>query len=291
MTPENDLTVIRHAYAKQVMAAAGVDNSRLAAAFAAVRREDYLGPGPWPVMRAMGYMPTPDADPAYLYADVLVGLLPERGLNNGMPSFHAYLMAEAAVQPGDHVVHVGAGTGYYTAILAQLAGPDGLVTAIEFDEGLAARAGANLAPLDTVIVIEGDGTTVPFEPADMIYINAGATRPADTWLDGLRDGGRLVLPLTARRDLPRDKAGSAAQVALHGAVFVITRRADGYDARWISPVGIYPCEGARDETAEAAIGAALAGGGWRDVRRLYRGDAVPDDKCWLRAPGWCLAYD
>jgi len=31
----------------------------------------------------------------------------------------------------------------------------------------------------------------------MIYVNAGATRPADAWLDRLKEGGRLILPLTA----------------------------------------------------------------------------------------------
>ena len=30
--------------------------------------------------------------------------------------------------------------------------------------------------------------------ADVILVNAGATRPAERWLDGLRDGGRLILP-------------------------------------------------------------------------------------------------
>jgi protein-L-isoaspartate O-methyltransferase len=34
-------------------------------------------------------------------------------------------------------------------------------------------------------------------PADVIYVNAGATRPADVWLDRLKEGGRLILPLTA----------------------------------------------------------------------------------------------
>jgi len=41
---------------------------------------------------------------------------------------------------GEHVVHIGAGVGYYTAILAKLVGAEGRVTAIEFDAELAARA-------------------------------------------------------------------------------------------------------------------------------------------------------
>ena len=45
-------------------------------------------------------------------------------------------------------------------------------------------------------VIEGNGATVPFDAADVIYVNAGITHPENTWLDGLTDGGRLILPLT-----------------------------------------------------------------------------------------------
>jgi len=42
--------------------------------------------------------------------------------------------------------------------------------------------------------------------------------------------------------------------------------------------------------SEAALAAAFAKGGWDKVTRLYRGDAAPEGDCWLRAPGWCLAY-
>lgn len=129
-----------------------VDDQRVEDVFATVPREDFLGPGPWPILRRRGYVTTPDDDPTYLYSDVLVGIVPERGLNNGMPSYHAPLMSKASVGDSDHVVHVGAGTGYYTAILARLADKSGRVTAIEFDPELTA---ANLATMAKVDVIEG----------------------------------------------------------------------------------------------------------------------------------------
>ncbi len=97
MDRDSELEIIRRAYAKQVTAAAGVDNKRVENAFAAVRREDFLGPGPWQVLRWWrGYVPTPSRNPVYLYADVLVGIIPERNLNNGQPSFLAALIAAAA---------------------------------------------------------------------------------------------------------------------------------------------------------------------------------------------------
>ena len=67
-----------------------------------------------------------------------------------------------------------AGVGYYTAILAELVGATGRMTAIEYDAELAARATANFAQTPHVRVVHGDGTRVLFEPADVIYVNAGA---------------------------------------------------------------------------------------------------------------------
>lgn len=286
-----DIEIVRRAYAKQTLAAAGINNPMLEAAFAAVPREDYLGPGPWPILRwGRGYTPSPSADPVYLYTNDLVGLDTVRNINNGQPSLHAYLIDAAAPAAGGHVVHIGAGTGYYTAIMAELAGPSGRVTAIEFDSGLAARAAENLAALPQITVAQGDGAEVDFDAADVIYVNAGATRPADNWLDRLREGGRLILPLTTRQGF---MAGpDAPPIQRHGAVFRIERRGGGYRARWLSPVSIFPCEGARDEASEAALEAAFEKGGWEKVTRLYCGDPPPEDTdCWLKAPGWSLACD
>src|SRR5215472_17331862 len=136
----------RRAYAKHVLANVGVDDARVEAAFAAVRREHFLGPGPWPMPRwSRPDVPTPSDDPVYLYQDALVGIAPERNLNNGQPSLHALLIAASAPQPGEHVVHIGAGVGYYTAILAHMVGESGRVTAVEFDGGLAERLAANFS--------------------------------------------------------------------------------------------------------------------------------------------------
>jgi len=281
---EAELAIVRRAYAKQILSAVGVGNPRLEAAFAAVRREDFLGPGPWQIFRwGMAYRATPDADPVYLYTDDVVGILPERKINNGQPSLHAHLINQASPQAGEHVVHIGAGAGYYTAILAQLAGR---VTGIEYEPELAARARSNCAPYPNITIVEGDGAEAAFDRADVIYVNAGATRPADIWLDRLADGGRLILPLTTDKSF--DDVGRAPhQMVNQGAVLRIERRGDDYFAKWISSVAIFPCAGARDETSERALAKALAG---NEVTRLYRHENVPEDDCWLRAPGWCLAY-
>jgi protein-L-isoaspartate(D-aspartate) O-methyltransferase len=290
MERDQELAIIRRAFAKQILAAAQVDDAQLEQAFAQVRREDFLGPGPWMIPRWAGeYLPTPSADPVYLYIDNVVQIIAERHLNNGQPSGHAKWIASASIKLGDHVVHVGAGTGYYTAIMSHLAGPSGKVTGIELDTGLAAHAKENLSAYTNVRIVEGDGTTLPFDAADVIYVNAGVTRPADQWLDRLREGGRLILPLTTNEGFT---ANDPAKARPRGAVFRIERRASDFLAQFIGPVAIIPCEGARDETSEAALAEAFRKrGSWLLVTRLYRHNDVAQDRCWLRASDWCLAYE
>jgi protein-L-isoaspartate(D-aspartate) O-methyltransferase len=168
----------------------------------------------------------------------------------------------------------------------------GRVTAIEFDADLAERARANLSAWSQVHVVQGDGSVVDFDPADVIYVNAGATRPAEPWLDGLAEGGRLILPLTTNQGFIAGSSVSPAQLGFdrRGAVFLIERRGGDYRAKWLSPVAIFPCEGMRDAESEAALAAAFENGGWRDVTRLYRGDDAPAENCWVSAAGWSLAY-
>jgi protein-L-isoaspartate(D-aspartate) O-methyltransferase len=144
-------------------------------------------------------------------------------------------------------------------------------------------------------VIEGDGSAVAFDPADVIYVNAGATRPAESWLDGLRDRGRLVLPLTTDEGFStaafRPQGLDPVRFQRRGAVFLIRRQGAEFMARWISPVAIYPAVGARDAASEKALEEAFKKDDWRRVTRLFRSDALPTERCWLRAPGWSLAYE
>jgi protein-L-isoaspartate(D-aspartate) O-methyltransferase len=283
MDRDTEQEIIRRAYARQIMAVFGVSDRRIEAAFASVKREDFLGRGPWQIMRwGRGYVSSPSRNPVYLYDDVVVGIVPERHLNNGQPSLHAWLIANAAPKAGEHVVHVGAGVGYYTAILQRLVGRRGRITAIEFDSDLAARLATNFVGARNIEVVQGDGARVPFGSADIIYVNAGATKPAEAWLDRLADRGRLILPLTAG-EFP---SGDVRQ----GAVFRIERRSSAFLAERISGVAIFPCEGMRDALSEAALAAAFEKGRVQEVTRLYRRDDVPDDDCWLRGTGWCLAY-
>lgn len=284
MFTEAELAVVRRAYAKQVVLTAGVADPRMEVALAALSRESFLGPGPWQLMRPPGgYLTTPTADPVYLYQDALVGIRPEKLLNNGQPSFLTFLISLGRLRAGEHAVHIGAGVGYYTAVMAHLTGETGRVTAIEFEPDLADRAAANLSRSAHVRVIEGDGAKVPLEPADVIFVNAGVAKPAQPWLDALKDGGRLVLPMTVGSTY-------AGRPMTHGAIFLIERDGERYSARAKSATSIYPCAGMRDARAEEALAAAFAAGGWDKVTRLHRTEDVPEEQSWVRGDGWVLAY-
>src|SRR5579862_799324 len=90
MDPQSELAIVRRAFAKQILAAVRGGDPRMEAAFAQVPREAFLGAGPWQMMAFSSvYHPTPSADPVYLYVDQIVGLIPERHVNNGQPSLHA----------------------------------------------------------------------------------------------------------------------------------------------------------------------------------------------------------
>ena len=113
-----------------------------------------------------------------------------------------------------------------------------------------------------------------------------AGRPAS----GLADRGRLILPLTAAGNFVSLTAPDLMAMR-RGAVFRIERQGRDFLARAVSPVGIFPCAGARDEASERALAAGFDNDGWKRVTRLYRRDDLPDERCWVKAPGWCLAYD
>src|SRR6266478_500130 len=180
-------------------------SSPLKVAFASVPRERFVGIGPWRVKSPWSlaeYWTTEDADPRNVYHDVLIALDESLGLNNGMPSLWAFSFDKLGVAANDHVLHLGCGTGYYTAILGELVGLQGSVEAIEIEAVIAERARTALSPWPQVVVLNGNGANGPFTPADVIVASAGATHPLPAWLDALKLGGRLLFPMTTTRRGP-----------------------------------------------------------------------------------------
>ena len=199
---EDEVAAARHWFAEELRHVARLRSPAVVRAFATVPREHFAGPGPWRLLSPwylQDYWTTEDADPRHLYHDVLIAIDEARRLNNGQPSLWAFLYDQLDLAAGEHVVHVGIGTGYYSAILADIVGRDGAVTAVEIDAALAARARANLAlgwPQANVVAADGFAHR-PERPADAIIVNAGVTHLSVAWLDALAEhDGRLLVPLT-----------------------------------------------------------------------------------------------
>src|SRR5947208_2819104 len=149
---------LRRYYAEEIRAVANIQTDSLVAAFAKVPRENFLGAGPWQIANpdswqalspgAKGggsYRTTADADPKHLYHNVLIAIDASRQLNNGQPGGLAMWIDALEIQPGERVLHVGCGVGYYTAIIAEVVGSAGQVIGVEVDQELAERAQQNLA--------------------------------------------------------------------------------------------------------------------------------------------------
>jgi protein-L-isoaspartate(D-aspartate) O-methyltransferase len=226
------------------------------------------------------YRTTETDDPKHLYHNILIAIDAERKLNNGQPSGLASWIDALELQPGNRVLHVGCGVGYYTAIIAEVVGAEGRVWGVEIDTDLAERARSNLAYLNQVEVVEGDGREFGPDAADAILVNAGATQPQAVWLDSLRAGGRLLLPLT----VARDETSSGM-----GFMLKVEREEKGYAARFISPVAIFPCIGSRDAESNQRLREAMAKGTWGAVASLRREPHGASETCWLHGEDVCLS--
>ena len=274
MTTERTLAH-RLFFAKLVAANAGLaPGSELEAAFASTPREEFVGPPPWRMFTRSGYVESPD-DPALLYQDVVVSLGGEGPFNNGQPTLHAYCIAALDVKRGERIVHVGAGTGYYTSIMAKLVGETGTVDAYEIIPEFAQRAVNNLAEFPFGTVHARSGAEAPLPACDILYVNAGATEPLDVWLDALLPGGRLLFPMT-----PADGTG---------AMLLVTKKEEGaLAARFLMQVQFVSCIGARNETTAQRLGEAFRHGNGNKVKSLRRNEPV-DESCWVSGDGWWLS--
>ena len=277
-----ELANLRRAYAEGLRQSADLQLETVVEAFASVPRELFLGRGPWQIVQpldpAARYRLTPDTALEHIYQDVVVVIDMGRQLNNGQPSLHARLIEAAAPAAGESALHIGCGTGYYTAILAEMVGRSGRVVAYEAEADLAARAHDLLCDWPQVQVENGDASDIA-GAFDVIYVNAGATHARAEWLAALAVGGRMILPLTAHIiGFP------------HGVGFAI--RAERQGGRWpvrvVSPIAIFECVGARDEAAERQLRKLLAPEVSAKIRWLSVDTHVPREACLLHREGFCL---
>jgi protein-L-isoaspartate(D-aspartate) O-methyltransferase len=172
-------------------------------AFAATPREEFLPPG--------------KRDSAAFDGPVDIG----HAQTNSQPRTVAAMLRLLAVRPGDRVLDVGSGSGWSTALLARLTGPDGEVVGVELEADLVAFGADNLARADAPwarIVTAAPGVLgVPDSaPYDRILVSAEPSTLPDELVAQLADGGRMVIPVRGTMLLVV-KAGDDVEVTRHGA--------------------------------------------------------------------------
>jgi protein-L-isoaspartate(D-aspartate) O-methyltransferase len=283
----SDLAELRRFYAEEVQIIAGLKSQALIDALATVPRERFLPPGPWTIrseadMAAVTPRQTADADPRHVCHNVAIAIEPARNLYNGNPSLIGMAIDTLGLAPGSHALHVGAGTGYYTALMGACVGDAGRVVALEADESLAARAKANLASMPWIEVRHEDGSAHVGETFDGVLVNAGVTHPPGAWLDALRPGGRMILPLTASMP-PMGNIGK-------GLLLLLTRTEDpaSMTARVLTFVAIFNAVGVRDEAIGVEVAKALQTMPFPQLKRLRRDEHVKGAGCWLHTTTFCL---
>jgi protein-L-isoaspartate(D-aspartate) O-methyltransferase len=123
--------------------------------------------------------------------------------SSSQPAIMAIMLEQLALQRGQRVLEIGAGTGYNAALIAQIVGRGGQVVTVDVDEDVASSARQQLAAagFDRVDVRCADGGfgCPDAAPYDRIILTASAWDIAPAWFEQLSLAGRLVLPLSLRQ--------------------------------------------------------------------------------------------
>ena len=122
------------------------------------------------------------------------------GQTNSQPRTVAAMLRLLEVAPGQRVLDVGSGSGWTTALLAHLVGPEGEVFGVELKPSLAEFGAANLAatnqPWARILLATPGVLGVPdHAPYDRILVSAEPSTLPQQLVDQLGDGGRLVIPV------------------------------------------------------------------------------------------------
>lgn len=276
-------------YAQEVRFEASLTTPGLVEAFAKVPREKFLGPGPWQIgsadARAMSLAGLGQLsyitveDPRDVYHNVVISLDRAKDINNGQPGSLARWIDGLTLKPGERVYHLGCGVGYYTAIIAEVVGPQGSVVGLELQPDLAARAEENLASYTNVTVEVGDGAEFDPGECDAMFVNCGVTHPQTKWLERLREGGRLVVPFTM-----------AVNATIGQGVMIKIMRSSGrYATEMVSPVGIYSGGNLRDAALEPQMLKGLKTGGLLKLKSVRRDAHEIGETCVVHAQEVCLS--
>jgi len=168
----------RHHMVRKHLQSRGIHDRRLLAAMSQIPRERFV--------------PPETATVAYEDRALPIG----QGQTISQPYIVAVMTQALELSGVEHVLEIGTGSGYQTAILAALAGD---VVSIERHAALSQQAQARLASLGTqnITLIVGDGTQgwPPAAPYDRIIVTAAAAACPPLVFEQLAEEGTLIIPL------------------------------------------------------------------------------------------------
>ena len=159
------------------------------------------------------------------------------GQTISQPYIVAIMLEALALDPSDTVLEIGTGSGYQTALLAELVRQ---VYSVERYASLARAAQATLARLgfNNVEVLVGDGSRgLPDRaPFDAIVVSAAAPQIPPPLFEQLREGGRMVIPVgpahAQELQLVRKHEGQPVVTSMEGCRFVPLIGSEGYRSGW-----------------------------------------------------------
>ena len=171
-------SILRQRMVAEQLRARGIFDQRVLDAMARVPRHEFA--------------PERFRDQAYEDHPLPIG----EGQTISQPYIVAIMLQALEIAPADNVLEVGTGSGYLTALLAELAAR---VFSIERHAALADSARERLAAMgyQNVRIIAGDGSRGFPEaaPYDAIIVSAAARELPPELVDQLADGGRLIIPV------------------------------------------------------------------------------------------------
>jgi protein-L-isoaspartate(D-aspartate) O-methyltransferase len=159
------------------------------------------------------------------------------GQTVSQPYIVAFMLEALALDGSETVLEVGTGSGYLTALLAELARQ---VYSVERIESLARAADGMLQRLGygNASLMVGDGSLglVEYAPFDGIVVSAAAPIIPQPLLEQLVDGGRMVIPVgpahAQELKLVRKQGGRVTVANLEGCRFVPLIGQQGYGEGW-----------------------------------------------------------
>jgi protein-L-isoaspartate(D-aspartate) O-methyltransferase len=124
--------------------------------------------------------------------------------SSSQPAIMASMLERLDLREGQRVLEIGAGTGYNSALLAEIVGPGGRVISVELDPELAERSGSVLRQAGyRVQVVVGDGHDgwAAEAPYDRIIVTASASEIPHAWLEQTVEDGRIEVPVRLHNSL------------------------------------------------------------------------------------------